>query len=148
GSSNGTVVLWDLTRLPGEVRPPNRLSEKEREELWRDLASADAGIGCRAVLRLSAAPADAIALLRTKLRPLTDSHPEVVRVRRLLEGLDSEKFKVREQAERELGQMGGLARPALERILLQKPSVELRRRVERVLEVLDRPGPDLPLLRR
>src|SRR5205823_13236935 len=51
--------------------------------------------------------------------------------------LDSNRFAVREKAAAEIGRLGKLARPALEQALRERPSLEARRRIERLLEPLD-----------
>jgi WD40 repeat protein len=146
GSNNTTVVLWDLTRLPGEPRPAARLPAEKRAALWDDLASADAATGYRAVLRLAAAP-EAVALLRERLRPVPRDDGEAARVQRLIRRLDDDDFEERERAERALGRLGRSCRPALEKALRGAPSPEARRRLRRLLSALDRPGPDLATLR-
>src|SRR5262249_11071479 len=51
------------------------------------------------------------------------------------------RFAVRERATGELEELGVLAEPALRRRLTGKPSLELRRRVDKLLERLARVGP-------
>jgi hypothetical protein len=68
----------------------------------------------------------------------------------LLAELDSEEFRVRSRAAKELERLGEAVEPALRRALKEKPSVEVRRRIQQLLEVLDPPHPEgvsLPLLR-
>jgi hypothetical protein len=52
--------------------------------------------------------------------------------------LDHDQFAVREKAMAELEMLGEWAEPALRKILESDPSTETRRRVERLLEQLDR----------
>jgi hypothetical protein len=55
---------------------------------------------------------------------------------RLIADLDSDSFAKRESAERELAGVGELARPALERALKGRPSLEALRRVQGLLDRL------------
>jgi HEAT repeat protein len=63
-----------------------------------------------------------------QLRPLDEQ-----RIRTCVMELDHDRFKVREAAESELVRAGVEAIPALESALEGKPTLEQRRRVERVL---------------
>jgi HEAT repeat protein len=62
-------------------------------------------------------------------------------MRSLLEALDSEQFKVREEAKRQLRQFGERVVSPLHTALKEKPSLERRRRIEALLEVLEAPAP-------
>jgi len=64
---DSSVLLFDVPRPPESK--PTALAEGERERLWDDLASRDAGRAWRALRRLTRAPKDAVALLRERLKP-------------------------------------------------------------------------------
>jgi hypothetical protein len=55
-------------------------------------------------------------------------------LRRLLADLDSNQFFARDQAEKDLAVLAELAEPALRQALAGKASLELRRRLERLLD--------------
>ena len=55
---------------------------------------------------------------------------------RLLADLDSDQFAIRQQAEAELEKMGLIIEPTLRKALESNPSLEVRRRIEKVLESL------------
>jgi hypothetical protein len=65
---------------------------------------------------------------------------------RLLAALDSNRFAEREQAVQELEKLGFGAEPGLRQALATKPSPEVRRRIDRLLENLQR-APMLQSLR-
>jgi hypothetical protein len=69
--------------------------------------------------------------LRGKRSPLGE------RARRLIANLDDERFAVREQATAELRKLGEVVEPELRRVLREKPSPEVRHRVEWLLEELE-----------
>ena len=66
------------------------------------------------------------------MRPIAVS--DTRRVRQLVTDLDSEEFIVRNAAIGELDQLGEGAGPALRELLAGKPPLEVRRRVETLLE--------------
>jgi len=120
-----TVLLWDLS-------PPGKETAKEARALWADLADKDAAKAYWAVLRLSVVPDDALALLRSHLKPVEGVDEE--RIGRLVADLDSDAFAVRERAAKELRQLGELAEPALRKALAARPALEMRRRVQELLD--------------
>jgi WD40 repeat protein len=133
GSDDSTVLLWDVARLPlGGARAEGNLSAKELESLWADLGGADAAKAYRAVAALSAGGPQAVAFLKQRLRPAAP--PDRERLARLLKGLDGKRYADRDRAMRELAALGELARPALEGLLTKQPPLELRKRVETLLE--------------
>jgi len=135
GYDNGIVLLWDVTgqRPDGHWRQ-QQLTPQQQRALWEDLASADAATARRAVWTLVAAAPQTVTLLRERLRPADPVATE--RLKQLVADLDNDQFAVREKATQELEQLADLAEPALHRALEGKPTLEMRRRVERLLEKL------------
>jgi RNA polymerase sigma factor (sigma-70 family) len=135
GLANGTVLIWDVAARTTIPMPAvAELGEKEVDALWADLASADAAKALRAVRKLARSPA-AVPQLRTRLQPAEVVGPE--RLAALIADLDSEQFATREQASKELQRIGEPARPALRQALARDPSLEVRRRIEALLDQLD-----------
>jgi hypothetical protein len=77
----------------------------------------------------------AVPLLRQRVKRM--SSPDEKKITRLIAQLDSDSFTLREQAAQELGRLGDLAEPALRRALADPPSLEVRSRLERLLEGLE-----------
>jgi RNA polymerase sigma factor (sigma-70 family) len=127
-SADTTVLLWDVGGLTPAERRELAGAAGQAARLWDDLASADAARADRAMRLLTAAPGQALPLFRQHLRPVVA--PEAERVRRLIHDLDSDRFAVREQAAREVEQLGELAEPELRQALEGRPSAEVRRRIE------------------
>ena len=128
GSDDTTALIWDLT---GRF-PPRRLSIWELDECWSNLAGEDAAKAYRSVQALAAAADQSVAYLKERIRPIQVADPK--RVAELLASLDRNDFAAREQAERELEKLGLGAETALRQALADKPSLEVRRRVERLLQ--------------
>jgi hypothetical protein len=104
---------------------------------WADLAAADAPRAFRARGALASSPEEAVALLKGRLRRAQAA--DAGRLGRLLADLGSEEFPVREKAQAGLEELGDLAEPALRQALADKPALEVRRRMERLLERLRGP---------
>jgi RNA polymerase sigma factor (sigma-70 family) len=131
GSFDTTVRLWSLGRLLGKGRKPGALSAAELEEIWTALAGDDAVRAYQGVWALAAAPQAAVPFLRERLLPGEGADR---RLARLIADLDADAFAVRERASAELEGLGEAVIPALRHALAANPSLEARRRIERVLE--------------
>jgi WD40 repeat protein len=128
GLVDSTLLVWDAT-LPKEAEagPPG---PGALERAWADLA----GAGPKAFAArgtLAGWPAEAVAFLRGRLKPVSSADPALLR--RLIADLDSETFAVREKARAELEELGERASGALVEALGGKPSLEARRRMEALL---------------
>jgi hypothetical protein len=111
---------------------PQRPREATDEQLWADLASDDASRAFRAMCGLSAAPDKAVALFQKQLKPVPVVEDKEIAT--LLADLEAEDFKTREQATKELEKVGEQALPVLKKALDAKPSLEARKRMERLVE--------------
>jgi hypothetical protein len=133
GSSDTTILLWDLAQLDRGVPPPAKpLTPVELKELWPDLASADIAKARQALWALAAAGDQAIPLLCAGARPVPRWSAQ--RLGELIRELDSETFSVRQQAHSELERLDELAEPALRKALEDKPTAEVRRSIGKLLE--------------
>jgi RNA polymerase sigma factor (sigma-70 family) len=120
--SDGTGLVWDLT------------SSRTRAGGWAELGSKDAARARRAVWALAATPNKSVPLLRERLRPVPAAASR--RVARLIADLDDEQFDVRQKATRELEKQSAEVEPALLQALEEGPTLEQRKRLERLLEPL------------
>lgn len=145
GGIDGVVLVWDLSGQHGA--PGVRLTPAERRTLWADLDDADGEVVGRAMLRLGASPGQAVPFLRQMLPAVVADDLGEATLTRLLADLDADDLATREQAQGRLGLLGGAARPALEGALKRGPAAEVSRRVEHLLDRLDRPLPPPESLR-
>src|SRR5262249_5733548 len=146
GGTDTTVLTWDLTRLtPPEPARPAELPARALDGLWTDLAGKDAARALEAISKLSASPDQAFTLLKGRLRPATPPDPK--RLARLLADLNSDRFELRRQAQSDLEGLGALAEPALRQALAGDPPLDLRQRLERLLDNLSGPVRSAGLVR-
>lgn len=133
-SYDGTVLLWDLTHAWNKRGPVRaEYGAEELLALWNDLADSAAETADAARGSLAAAPKQALAFLRTRLRPAPYFAQE--RVKRLLGDLGSETYPVRAKAQAELEALHESVAPLLrEELKNTEIPLERRRRIERVLE--------------
>jgi RNA polymerase sigma factor (sigma-70 family) len=138
GGNDTTILLWDAARLPRGERPQNaNLAPKELDARWSDLAGGDAAAAYLAIRELTAAPRQAVGLLREHLRPVVLAEPR--RAARLIADLDSDDFGTRERAVQELEKLGEGVEGALRKTLSANPSPEVRRRIETLLGAMQGP---------
>ena len=136
GSDDSTILVWDMSDPLASMKPKGEaLTTKELAALWEDLASLDAVRAYRAIGRLAGSPRQTVAFLGEHLRPVAP--PDPARLRKLVAGLDARRFGVRRKAAQELAGLQEAAAPALRARLKARPSLEYRRRVERLLARLE-----------
>ena len=125
--ADSTALIWDVLAPPrGQARP--------LEALWTDLAGEDAARAYDALSRLVALREKSVPFLSRHLAPVSQADP--VRITRLLGELDSNRFASRQRATRELEQLGESAAPALVKTLGGQITLEMRQRVEVLLDKL------------
>ncbi|MBX9625048.1 MAG: hypothetical protein K2X82_14670, partial [Gemmataceae bacterium] len=99
GGNDTTAVAWD-------VGPP-RPDAGPLADAWKGLGDADAKAAFAAMGRLAGSPAEAVELLKDKLKPA--AAPDPAAVAKLVVDLGSDDFATRERAEKGLAAIG---RPA------------------------------------
>jgi hypothetical protein len=127
GSTDTTALVWDVTG------PPRPAPAAGLAACWSDLLAEDAARAYLAICALARSPGGARFLgRRLSPAPALDGRE----VARLIKGLDSDVFAERDRATRGLEKLGEAAEPALRKALDDRPPLEARRRLERVLEKL------------
>jgi RNA polymerase sigma factor (sigma-70 family) len=140
-SSDGTTLVWEvpLASRPGGP-PAGDAGDKEVAAWWADLLNADPGRAYTAVWRLAETSARSVPLLRQRIKPVPDS--EAKEIRRCVKDLGSPTFAVRQKAFERLKDLGLAAAPAVRTALEKDNPLEVRRRLEQLLEGATR-GPVL-----
>jgi len=134
---NHTILVWDLTWQGLKPLPREKKATRdELEKLWADLLREDARAALRSASELVAASVQSVPFLCERLKPVPE--PSAQAIVNHIKLLDSARANARQQARLALEQLEELAEPALRQVLETKPSLEVRRQVEAILEKLDR----------
>jgi WD40 repeat protein len=128
---------WDTTALVWDV------AQAKRDALWSQLGAEKADDAGRVTAALAADPKGTLADFRQRIRRAAALEK---RVRQLTAKCDDDRFEVREQATQELELLGGAAEFSLRLVLAEKPPVEVQKRIERLLDALDKSPPAAPAL--
>jgi len=133
GGGDTTALLWDTTALlKARTTPAIELTEPQLEAAWADLASTDAKKAYEAARLMIGATKQSTTLLQKQLRPVPAVDEKLIA--QLVADLDHPKFANRQKANEELEKLGELAVPALKAALEGGPALEIRMRIDRLLE--------------
>jgi WD40 repeat protein len=134
GSADTTALVWNVIPLLCKTGMPSaELTAKEFETAWTALQDADAEKAFTAMLALAASPEKTVSLFRTHLKPVA---LEARTIDRLIVDLGNNRFQTRKSAVEELERLAESAEPALTRALADKPTLEVRKRIEALLNRL------------
>jgi hypothetical protein len=125
-STDTTALIWDVA--PRGKRTVQAIADNRVEQLWEGLAGPNAIAAHKAMWLLTDAPDQAIALFKARCRPAP-----AVAIERWIVELDDKSFAVREKATAELAAHSELAELALRRVRQASPSLEVSRRIDRLL---------------
>jgi HEAT repeat protein len=131
GGADSTALLWDLAGGP----PTEALSAADLDQLWTDL-TGDSTTAYRALWRLALAPKQSLPML--KLRLQSKDPADADKVAKLVTDLDSKNYAVRQKAANALDDIGEAAEPALRKTLGGNIPLEVRQRIEQMLEKRDK----------
>jgi WD40 repeat protein len=141
-----TVLLWDAgpwhAAATAAAAAP---TAAQVAALLGDLESADGARAFAALEQLVQTPAATVALLKRQLAPATAA--DLAQLRAWVADLDHGKFAVRANAQTELARLGEAAVPVLEKALQGKPTLELQKRVQSLLDKVEAGPTPPPLLR-
>jgi WD40 repeat protein len=130
GSCDTTALVWDVTSLGlgGKVADGKALAG-----LWQDLGVDDPKVVYAAVCQSVAAGDAAVARLKLDLTPAVVIDAE--KIAGWVRQLDSDEFDQREKASQALADLGTAVETTLREALEKATSLEVKRRLERILEV-------------
>jgi WD40 repeat protein len=140
-SDDQTGLVWDVTLQA----LAEKAADKGLAEAWDRLASSDPGLGYVGMATLAGASAEALPLLRARLRPAPV--PTEADLDRLVGELDADAFADRENASASLEQFGPNAVAGVKDRLTHVASEEVRKRLTRFLARYDGPEPSPYLVR-
>jgi hypothetical protein len=133
--SDGTALVWDCYGAPSVSRP---ITPEVARGLWDDLGGASARRAFDGICSLVAYPRAGVALIARELPPC---EIDARWVRHLLAELDADSFEQREAAQQQLEALGNDVEGDLLDALAAKPTLEFKRRAERLLKALPKADP-------
>jgi hypothetical protein len=136
GGCDSMILLWDFTARQSAGRlPAATWTPQEMEQRWQALARNDGPRAVQAIWDLVASPQQSVALLRQRIKPAQPL--DAKHVERLIRDLDSEDFQTRTKTTEELEKNIDLVESTLRKKMTEKPSLEVRQRIRRMLSKLE-----------
>src|SRR5262249_5316545 len=135
GGSDQVVYIWRVEHF--FKRPALPAWKGDVADYWPHLIDADAGKAYRAIAQLERKPKETVELLRKHLKPAQAAEDKVIAQH--LRELASGNFAVRQQASNTLEKLGEQTAPHVTAALKKPANLEAKRRLETLLEKLDRP---------
>jgi hypothetical protein len=148
GTGACTTLVWDVRGARKPAAAPAPLSAKQRAGLWEDLGARRGGDAYEALLALAAQGDCILPFLREKLA--TPRAPTQAQVENWVRDLESNHFRTREAAFKQLRRYSTVAEAALRALLRGDLPPQARRDLTRLLESpwYARPGDGADVLRR
>jgi HEAT repeat protein len=143
GGNDTTVMLWDV--FGSDANQADNPPSSDLQSLWDNLGDQNAARAFGAIRGLTRSPERAVSIFKERLKPAIQIDDPAIA--RCINNLDSRDFQVREKATQELQKVGARAEHLLREKLIEKPDLEVRRRIEKLLESLDGPMTDPDSLR-
>ena len=131
GSADTTALVWDGGRFIKNDPPRGALTAEQVKSLWHDLA-ADPVKAYQAIIAYRVAAKQAVVQFKEQLKPAVGVDAQ--RIEQLISELEMAKYETRQKATDELEKLGELAEPALRKAMAKGPSLEMRRRLDMLVE--------------
>jgi RNA polymerase sigma factor (sigma-70 family) len=131
----GMAIVWDLTRDEQLLPKDFKLTEKDLASSWDELGSEEGRKAYAALAKLRADPARSVPFLKEHLKPRAE-RPDEKKIKQLIADLDADEFAAREKASKELEKLGKPAENTIREALAAGPSLEAKKRLERLLALL------------
>ena len=132
-SPEAPVYVWDVTGAA--LQPRRRHSDVQLRRCWADMMNMDAIGAFQAMRRLVAAPEQTLPYFRENLKPVPA--PDLPRICRLVQALDSDDFVTRQKAAEELEKQADAASAELRKAAKESSSLYVRRTLQQMLEGLE-----------
>lgn len=133
GSRDHTALVWNL-QVPRRARKKEYTPE-DLSSLWADLRG-DARRAVEAMRIFGDIPKQSVPLLKERLSPVEKVTKQ--QIQQLILDLDSDEFPVREKASMKLAKLAERVEPHLKKTLTQRPTLEVRHRIELLLHNLSK----------
>jgi hypothetical protein len=149
GANESPLTVQARAALGRLGKPEAAKAEQTAEALWDALAGEDSAAAYRAIRALAHRP-DTATLLRDRVKGVVGKdtfNDDPKRVARLIADLDSKAFPVRERATKALLNLGRLIVPTLRKALAAHEGLEIKRRLEKLLEEATKATPSPAILR-
>lgn len=144
GCNDTTIFLWDMTPKTVKAEP---LSATQLADDWKALELPPAKAADALLARWSARPQEVVPFLQTQLKPVPTVKVDATQIAKLIADLDAARYPVREAAMRDLERMGSLAKEAITAALKMNPSPEVRERLEKLVNKVNKPDTGAEWLR-
>jgi hypothetical protein len=125
-------------RLIGSAPAPRELSAKDLEAIWKDLGREDndgVALAYQHVNAMVQSPTTSLPFLKERLKQVTP--PDAGGIDQWIGDLDSNDFEAREKAMASLEKVGPLAAAALRKKRQAGPPLEVKRRIQQLLDKLN-----------
>jgi predicted transcriptional regulator len=149
GKPKSKLRLWDVSPLLKNSKPDHMQNDQLLKTAWNALRSDDT-TAHEAMRILAAHPRESLQIFLKHLTPeqIRPKVPQQAEIKQWVHALDSGVFQTRDEATRQLENVGVLARPVLETFLKSGVSLETLRRGNLLLDKLKRvPAPAWELQR-
>jgi WD40 repeat protein len=134
-SHDQTALVWDMS-FGAERSKRVPLSPADRDEAWEMLAATAAAPAYEGLVRLAADPDGSVPLVKKHIRPAPAIDGAILD--KLIAGLNSDRFAVRERAAAELDRLGKTVIGAVRARFDADSSPEVRERLAKFLDQHDR----------
>jgi WD40 repeat protein len=134
-SHDQTALVWDMS-FGAERSKRVPLSPADRDKAWEMLAATAAAPAYEGLVRLAADPDGSVPLVKKHIRPAPAIDGAILD--KLIAGLNSDRFAVRERAAAELDRLGKTVVGAVRARFDADSSPEVRERLARFLDQHDR----------
>jgi hypothetical protein len=131
----------EIAPLHKHVKHNKPLTEQQWTTFWDDLAGKKSGRMLLALDTLGRFPEQSVPRLRDQLKPVAAPDPrKLAEAARWIADLDNDQFAARQKATSALENLGSVALQPLKERLKNRPSLELRRRIEQLVQKLEQPA--------